>query len=188
MNLIKSLREQSSSKGHSLFISFTCSLLGSVVLGIFAQASVPLPFTPIPLSLQTLGVSLLAICLGSRGALLAVALYLLQATIGLPVLAGGIVNPFWIAKPSAGYLIGFLVSAYITGYLLEKLQPRSLLKTGCVLLCNEVIILNMGTLWLGFIVGFENAFYLGLLPFVPGALIKCSLATISERCLRWTQL
>lgn len=156
-------------------------ILGSILLGISAQIAVPLPFTPVPISLQSFCVALLAMYLGSWGAFLAVLTYLFQASLGLPVLAGGISCPFWVAKPTAGYLISFLVSSCTIGKLLEIIQPHSFFKSWGILILNETIILTLGTLWLGCIVGFDKAFYLGMLPFLPGALIKSSLATIIKR-------
>ena len=156
---------------------------GSIFLAIVSQLAVPLPFTPVPMSLQTLGVMLLAMTLGPRKAALAVAGYLTQATMGLPVLAGGIANPFWFLLPRAGYLLSFVAAAYITGTLLEKVKDRGLLKSWLILSLNEATILVGGSLWLGLFVGFDSSLALGVVPFIPGAIAKITLATTAEKPL-----
>jgi biotin transport system substrate-specific component len=159
-------------------------ILGSVFLGLMAQVAVPIPFTPVPLSLQSLGVSLLAITLGSKRAPLAVVTYLLQATCGLPVLAYGVCKPLWILFPTAGYLISFVIASYVTAALLEKQRSPSHVKTWLILSLNEGIILTIGSLWLTLFVGWNNALALGVIPFLPGALIKITAATTAYRPLK----
>lgn len=160
-------------------------IMGSIFLAVLAQFSIPLPFTPVPLSLQTLGVALLAIGLGPRKAALAVVGYLAQATFGLPVLAGGLADPLWMLTPRAGYLIGFVAAAFVTGSLLKKVKTRGLIKTWLILSLNETTILLLGSLWLAFFVGFDHALAMGVLPFIPGAIAKITLATTSEKPLKW---
>lgn len=160
-------------------------LLGSAFLGLMAQLAIQLPFTPVQLSMQSLGVALLAISLGSRKALLSVAAYLIQATVGLPVLAGGLSNPLWMVGPKMGYLIGFAMAAFIVGTFLERRQSSSFVRNWLILSLNEGIILLMGTLWLGIFVGWGEAFALGTVPFLPGALIKITIAASSIKPVKW---
>lgn len=160
-------------------------LLGAIFLGLAAKVSVPLPFTPVPMTLQSLAVALLAVSLGPKKAFFAVCTYLFQATIGMPVIAGGLSNPFWIAGPRAGYLIGFALSSYLTGLSLERIGKVSFLKTCLALSLNEGIILTVGTLWLSLFLGLENAIALGCLPFLPGAAIKISIAASLCKPIQW---
>lgn len=160
-------------------------VIGSVFLGLISQIAIPLPFTPVPITLQTLGVSLLAISLGPRKAPMAVLTYLFQATLGLPVLAGGVSNPLWMATPKAGYLVGFVFAAYLTATLIEKYKKTPLWKIWFALSANDGLILTIGACWLSFFVGFEKGFLLGFVPFIPGALVKISMAWISFRPLEW---
>lgn len=160
-------------------------LFGSVFLGLMAQLAIHLPFTPVPLSMQSLGVSLLAISLGSRKAAWSAAAYLIQATVGLPVLAAGVSNPLWMVGPNMGYLIGFVAAAFIVGRLLEQRESFSFVKNWLILSLNEGIILLMGTLWLSFFVGWEDAFALGTMPFLFGALIKITIAASSIKPIEW---
>ncbi|MBA3722251.1 MAG: biotin transporter BioY [Parachlamydiaceae bacterium] len=159
-------------------------LLGSIFLAVLAQIAIPLPFNLVPITLQTFGVSILAITLGSKKASLSVLTYLIQATCGLPVLAGGISNPFWIIGPKVGYLIGFVIAAYVVGKLIEKQKKSSFLKNFFILSLTEVIILTLGTLGLGFFIGWESAFLMGFLPFVPGAVLKICMTTTSFGVIR----
>ena len=161
--------------------------MGSVFLALMAQIAIPLPFTPVPITLQTLGVALIAIFLGPVKGPLAVLAYLFQATIGLPVLAGGVSNPLWMTSPTAGYLAGFLAASYFVSLLLEDAKRRKypLWKIWITLWANEGLILMMGLLWLAFFLGFEKAFHMGVVPFLPGAVLKVTMAAASYRPIEW---
>lgn len=160
-------------------------ILGSVFLALMAQLSIPLPFTPVPLSMQPLAVFLLAITLGSRKAPLAVIAYLMQATYGLPVLAGGLSNPAWIIGFKAGYLIGFVVVAYLVTALIEKNKKSNFFKGWLIFSFGEITLLSCGVLWLSFFVGFKKAVLFGAVPFIPGALIEITIATCYLQSSDW---
>jgi biotin transport system substrate-specific component len=174
-------------------VSFNAALqvaLGSIFLALMAQIAIPLPFSPVPITLQSLGVALLAISLGRVKAPLAVCGYLAQASIGLPVLAGGLVNPLWMIGPKAGYLLGFVLSSWIISRLLELDKTPSLdkplwIKRFIYIACGETSILCLGTLWLACFVGLPNALLMGFLPFLPGALAKITVATTAIQPIRW---
>jgi biotin transport system substrate-specific component len=148
--------------------------LGSLVLAVSAQIAAPLPFTPVPTSMQTLAVFLL-VCMQGKTAVASVALYLAQASIGLPVLAAGKINPFWLMGPTGGYLVGFLLSVYPISLLLGK-KPIWTRALAASFAC-EAMILLCGTLWLAFLMGWSKALTLGCLPFITGNLIKCVMGT-----------
>jgi len=167
-----------------LFKQVVVIILGSLFLSLTAQLSFPLPFTPIPISMQTLGIATLALVLGPYQALLAVLTYLGQATLGLPVLASGLSNPLWMFGPTAGYLMGFVLSSYVTGQLLKNRKSFSSFKIGAIFALNELIILLMGTFWLSFVLGKEQAFYIGFYPFMIGALCKITMATSGYRFIQ----
>lgn len=154
-------------------------LVGSLFLSLMAQVAVPLPFTPVPVSLQTFAVALLAITLGSKKAPIAVMLYLVQATMGFPVLALGAVNPLWMVGPKAGYLLGFVASSFVVGKLVESNSKPSLGKSWLILSLNEAITLCLGALWLSAFVGWPNTLAMGVIPFIPGALLKISAASLA---------
>jgi len=167
----------------SLFFQTIQVIMGSIFLAIMAQVAFPLPFTPVPLTLQTLGIALLALAQGKNKAALSVLAYLAQATVGLPVLAGGLANPLWMIGPRAGYLIGFAVAAYTIGLLMERSSQKSWGWTFLSLSVGEFLILSLGSLWLAVFVGIESAFYLGFLPFIANAAIKVTMACTLEKSL-----
>lgn len=158
-------------------------LTGSILLALSAQVSLPLPFTPVPLSLQTFALFIMAMTLGSKKASLAVILYLVQGSVGLPVFAGGTVNPMWLIGPKAGYLIGFVLAAYLIGKLAEANRERSLFETALILLMGELTILGCGSAWLSLFVGASNAINAGILPFIAGDFVKIVAAALSFRPL-----
>lgn len=159
-------------------------ILGSIFLALMAQVKIPLPFTVVPMSLQTLAVSLLAMSLGSFKAPFAVGTYLFQASLGLPVIAGGVSKSLWILSPTAGYLLACLLASYVVARVLEILKPKTFVKTYLILSLNEGIVLLFGSAWLSMFVGIDQAFTLGVAPFIPGALAKITVAATAYRPLQ----
>ena len=104
-------------KGQDNIIFLLQVVLGSFFMAFLSQLTVPL--NPIPMTLQTLAVFLLAMGMGGKKAALSILLYLGEASMGLPVLAGWKSNPLWFFNPSAGYLVGFPFAAFVVGFLLE---------------------------------------------------------------------
>lgn len=94
-----------------------CILFGSLFLALFSQLAIPLWFSPVPLTMQTFAVLLLGALLGSKRGPLAVALFLAEGACGLPFFAGGTAG---ISGATAGYLIGFVLCAFLVGFLLER--------------------------------------------------------------------
>lgn len=150
-------------------------VLGSLFLGCISQLSVPLQ--PVPITMQTLGVFILACLQGGKKASLSCLLYLVQASVGLPVLAGMISNPLWMVGTTAGYLAGFPIAAYIIGTLVERKETPTVLWTTFSIICGQLVLYTLGTTWLATFIGFEKAFVLGVLPFVPGAVLKIAIAS-----------
>lgn len=157
--------------------------LGSVIIALTAQLSLPLPFTPVPVILHDLAICLLALSLGARLASAAVVAYLVQASLGLPVLAGAKVMPLWILSPTAGYLLAFVPMAYFVGSCLN--QKASKLKTFIVLSLAHLGLLLSGTAVLSLHIGAAPAFYLGFLPFLIGAGLKVGAATFAQPLAAW---
>ena len=168
-------------------------IAGSLVMAALAQVSIKLPFTPVPVTGQTLGVLLVG---GSLGALLggaAILLYLAQGAVGLPFFAGGESGLEYLgfATASAGYLWGMLIAAVLIGYLAEKRWDRGVGSAIGAFLLGEIIIFTIGVLWLANAIGIPvqasgacdlasgkgcDALQLGLYPFVIGDLLKVLLA------------
>jgi biotin transport system substrate-specific component len=155
----------------------------SLVIALSAQVAFKLPFTDIPVTGQTFGVLLTGAVLGSRRGALAVGVYLMEGVANLPVFALG--NTAWtatrfgvpyIAGPTAGFLIGFPVAAYAVGLLAERGWDRSIERSAIALLIGNLLLYLPGIAWLARYVGPENAVPLGLLPFIPGDLLKLFVA------------
>lgn len=150
---------------------------GSILLALLAQCALPLPFTPIPVTLQTLGLALIACTLGSKRAFLAVAAYLVEGALGFPVFSGAMGGLGRLLGPPGGYLVGFLASAYLMGYLFERGAKNSYLPTLGTLLLGDLLVLSLGTLWLTTYLGFTTAVTVGFFPFLLGSAAKISLSS-----------
>lgn len=149
-------------------------LAGSLLMALAAQFTIPLQ--PIPITLQTFAAILLGGALGKREGALAVFLYLLQIAIGLPVAAGGIVNPLILVGPRAGYFLGMVVQAYLVGWYVEKRSHLSSGQTVGFLLLVCLIQLLLGTAVLALFLGVEAAFIYGFVPFIATETIKSAIA------------
>ncbi|MBP0443355.1 biotin transporter BioY [Roseomonas sp. SSH11] len=156
---------------------WSMALMGSAVLAASAQIS--LPMWPVPATLQTLAVLLLGALGGSRMGAAAVLLYLAEGAMGLPVFAHGTSGPAVLMGPTAGFLLGFVASAWIAG-----LAGRGALRQAGVLTIAHLAVFVPGVLWLSSFVGLEKAWMAGFLLFVPGTAVKTALAFATLRALR----
>jgi biotin transport system substrate-specific component len=141
-----------------------------------AQFAIRLPFTPVPISGQTFAVLLCGAALGSRRGAAAQLLYLALGCVGLPVYAAGAAGlPH---GPSGGYLFGFIAAAYVVGKLVECGWDRRLRTAALAMLAGNCVLYLFGLPWLALFVGgpLSKVLALGLLPFIPGDLIKLGLA------------
>ncbi len=153
---------------------------GSLVMAALAQISIKLPFTPVPVTGQTLGVLLVA---GSLGAVLGGAsmlLYLAEGALGLPFFAEGEsgIDRLGFATASAGYLWGFVIAAVLIGYLAQKRWDRGVGSAIGAFLLGEIVIFTIGVGWLAQAIDVSvlKAMELGLYPFVVGDILKILLA------------
>lgn len=154
------------------------AVAGTVLLT--ASAKVQIPFYPVPMTMQTFVVVLMGPLLGWRLAGATVLLYLLQGAAGLPVFAGtperGI-GLAYMAGPTGGYLVGFVLAAATVGVLAERGWDRRIPTTLAAMALGTAIIFACGVLWLGALVGWsEPVLALGVTPFLPGAAFKIALA------------
>ena len=154
-------------------------VMGSLLVALAAQVTIPLPFSPVPITGQTFAVLLAAALLGGRGGAAALLLYLAEGAVGLPVFAGGLGGPAVLLGPTAGYLYGFVVAAFVVGRLCERGWDRRFRSAAAAMLLGNAIIYGFGLPWLATFVGVENVLTLGLLPFIPGDLFKLALAALS---------
>jgi biotin transport system substrate-specific component len=152
-------------------------ITGSLFLALMAQLSVPLPFSPVPITGQTLGVLLVGALLGSWRGASAVGLYLLEGAMGFPVFAGGSFGFMILMGPTGGYLMGFVLGAWVIGFLCEKKWDRNIKTALAAFILGQTIIFALGLFWLSFFVGTKSVLLFGFWPFLPGAVYKTFLAT-----------
>ena len=149
----------------------------SLLIALSAQVVVPLPWTPVPVTLQTFAVLLTGALLGSRLGALAVFAYLLEGAAGLPFFSagrGGAAHLFF--APTAGYLLAYPVAAFVTGWLAERGWDRRYLSAAAAMALGSAVVLSGG--WLGLLRFFApaQAFALGVAPFLLGDVVKIALA------------
>jgi biotin transport system substrate-specific component len=162
----------------------TITLAGSLLIALTAQIYIPLPFSPVPLTGQTLGVLLVGTVLGGMRGSLAVLTYLAEGASGLPVFAGGAMGVGVFFGPTAGYLLGFVPAAYLTGRLAEFGFDKRVWTMALAMLLGTLLILLLGASWLSWFVGGSNALQMGVFPFLPGDVIKISVAALALPALR----
>lgn len=164
-------------------------ILGSLVVAALAQLSVRLPFTPVPVTGQTLAVLLVGASLGSIRGAASLLLYLAEGAAGLPVFAEGRAGVGFLvtADPlytTGGYLWGFVFAAFVVGFLAERNWDKRVSSAIGAMLMGEVIIFAFGLVWLAAALGvplqapgttFNDALEFGLYPFVLGEVAKLLL-------------
>lgn len=154
--------------------TLTKTLMGSLFIALCAQISIPLPFTPVPLTCQTLSILFLGATLGSKQAMGCTILYLLEIFGGMPVLAGGLANSYAFAGPRAGYLFAMPILAYIAG--MTSIRKASLYNF-VLLFSGSLLLLALGSCLLANFVGWNHAFPMGFFPFIPGDALKALFVT-----------
>lgn len=155
------------------------AVAGSILLTISAKINVP--FYPVPVTMQTLAVLVIGMAFGWRLGSATVILYLAQGAMGLPVFAGtpekGI-GLAYMAGPTGGYLVGFVLAAALVGYLAERGWDRSYLMTGIAQFLGTVMLFVPGLVWLGILFGWDQPILeWGFYPFIYGAILKIALGT-----------
>ena len=146
-------------------------------VALTAQIRIPLSFTPVPITGQTLGILLTGSVIGMRRGALALALYLVWGAIGLPVFAGGVSGTSHFMGSTGGYLLAYPLAAAIVGYLAERGWDRIPSRLAAMLVLGNLSIYVPGVLWLAcFVGGIAPAIWLGFVPFIIGDGIKILLA------------
>ena len=157
-------------------------VLGAAAIAVAARVEIPLG--PVPLSLQTYAVLLIAALYGGRLGLITIAVYLSAAAIGLPVLAGGASGVDRLFGPTAGYLVGFAVAATLIGRAAERgATVGGWLRPTAWMMLGHAVILSLGTAWLATTLGIGEAILNGLAPFLAPAAVKSLLVVASIRGL-----
>ncbi len=148
---------------------------GAVAIVLGAQVAIPLPGTPVPLTLQTLAVVLVGFTLGMRRGLAAVATYLMAGAVGAPVFAGfSSLASLW--GPTSGYLLGFIPAVLLCGYATDRGVTHPLARFVLAAVAQAIIIV-LGSVILSTFVGWHQVWAMGVAWFLVGDVVKSALAT-----------
>jgi biotin transport system substrate-specific component len=149
--------------------------LGTALLTMSAKINLPLPY--VPMTLQTLVVLMIGAAYGWRLGTTTVLAYLAEGAIGFPVFAGPVGGLAPLFGPTAGYLAGFVIAAFTTGWLSERGWDRSVPLLFVAMAAGHIVILGCGFAWLAFgmKLGVEKAWLVGIAPFIAASLIKNAL-------------
>ena len=161
---------------------------GAIVIGaslfvaLCARVTLPLPFTPVPLTLQNFGVLLVGLTLGSRRGFAALALYLAEGAAGMPVFSpmgpGGLAQ---LLGPTGGFLMAYPFVAGLAGWIMEQGQ-RTFARAAIAGLLAEIVLFAGGIGWLAILThSFAQALRFGLYWFVFAEIIKILLAAAAAR-------
>lgn len=169
---------------YSLFYYIGLTFLGALVLA--ASAQIQLPLKPVPVTLQSFAVVLLAMSMGWRLGLASCLSYLGLGMMGLPVFAGFFAGSAYLLGPTGGYLVAFPLAVLASGWLAQKGAGKHLFSSFLVAALGLAIILVVGTLYLSTFVGVQHALQLGVQPFILDAILKAvMIAVIVPRVWRF---
>jgi biotin transport system substrate-specific component len=147
----------------------------SLLIAISAQVAIPLPFTPVPLTLQPLAVIFVGVALGSRRGAAAAALYLIEGFSGLPVFAQGHGGPAMLFAPTAGFLYSYPFAAWLAGFVSERGWGSSIVRAISGMLLALGVIYLGGWSWFAAVYNSETAFAMTVAPFVLADIVKVAI-------------
>ena len=158
--------------------------LMAALTAVGAMISIPLPLSPVPISLQTMFVLLAGLILGPKGGACAMLLYITAGCLGLPVFTGGKAGLAAFLGPTGGFIVGFVPAAIVCGFARStpvKSYPVILIYCAVA----TAITLACGTAQLAFLlkISLGKALAVGVVPFLPGAAVKCLGAAFIYRFL-----
>ena len=191
MQLIKNISSNQLIK--KIFLVF----IGSILLAI--SSKIKIPFYPVPMTMQTFVVVLIGMLYGWKLGVFTVTLYLFEGAIGLPVFAGtpekGI-GLIYFTGPTMGYLMGFLLAVFISGYFYPKIKTSEQneenlfgkliisVKFFMLFVASMLSIYILGIIWLSNFVGWEKVLVLGVYPFVLAEMFKISILTVLAKLVK----
>ncbi|QKS17417.1 biotin transporter BioY [Curtobacterium sp. Csp2] len=156
---------------HSKLVDAALVLSGTALIVLAALVTIPLPFTPVPVTMSTLAVMAVGAVLGSGRGAISAALYLVIGAAGAPVFASGHSG---VALPTFGYIVGFVVAAAVVGQLARRRADRHVLTTVLLGAFGTIVIYAFGVPWLAISLGVsvQQAILLGVVPFLIGDALK----------------
>lgn len=151
----------------------TLTALMAAVLCVLGPLSVPLPFSPVPVSLTMVGIYLAVYAVGMWRGTAAVLVYLLLGLVGLPVFSGFAGGPSKLLGPTGGYLIGFLFTALVSGFVIDRFWKNRLV-SAAGMAAGIATAYVFGTAWLAYVAGmtFGEALAAGVIPYIGFDLVK----------------
>jgi biotin transport system substrate-specific component len=161
-------------------------VLASLMAALTAVgAYVHVPIGPVPIVLSTFFVILSGLLLGSRWGPASMGLYLLVGAIGMPVFAGGKGGLAHFIGPTGGYLFGYVLASWITGFISER-SPGLLMLDVLAVLLGSLVIYGSGIPWLKLVtqMSWIKTLTAGMIPFLIGDAVKASVAIILARSVR----
>ncbi|GAA2173246.1 biotin transporter BioY [Agrococcus versicolor] len=149
---------------------------GVAVTAVLAQVAIPL--WPVPITGQTLAVLLVGASLGAVRGAASLAAYALLGVAGLPIFSDQTSGLAVLAGPTGGYIVGFVIAAALTGWLAERRWDRRFLGAAVAMTAGTLVTFAVGLPWLAFATGgsLEQVLAWGLLPFIPGGIVKALVA------------
>ena len=177
--LVGAVWPEQASAGQRAARGLLVALVGSAVMALSAKLSVP--FYPVPVTRPPRGGRLTAPALGRRRAAAAMALYLVEGVLGLPVFAGTPALGSGIAYmmgPTGGYLLGYVPAAAAVGFFAERGADRSVPRLLGAMALGHAILFATGYGWLAHLIGTRAALVGGVLPFILGTVVKTLLGAL----------
>lgn len=168
----------------SLYVCALRCILCSLLISIAAPLAIPLPFCPVPIVLQVQLCLFFATIYGAKEGLSIVLLFLLQGVLGAPVFSGGYSGIVSLLGPNGGYLIGYALGAFCTGKWVETYRKQSVL----AMILGNCIVYIMGAIHLSNFISWQQAWLLGVLPYVPLDFAKIVLLAKYRERLRAPRL
>jgi len=162
-------------------------LVGATLfVALCARITIPLPFTPVPLTVQNFAVLLVGLMLGSRSGFAALALYLVEGAVGMPVFSptgpGGIAQ---LLGPTGGFLLAYPLVAWLVGYVMER-GRKSFIRAAVAGFLGEIVLFMGGLTWLAILThSVMQAFRWGLYWFIFAEIIKVMIA--AGIAARWSR-
>lgn len=161
--------------------AWTVFTMALAIALLTASSWISVPMYPVPMTMQTFAVTLIGALFGWRLGALTVMLWLAQAAVGLPLLAGGAGGLAPFAGPTAGYLIAFPLAAALVGWLVESGAGRRLIPAFAAMLAGNLLVLALGGVWLAVLSDTATALAAGVTPFLLGAALKSALGAATLR-------
>lgn len=171
---------------NSTLVRAAAMALFAALTALTARITIPLPFTPVPITLQVMIVLLAGLTLGAKDGALSQIIYIVSIAVGLPLDANGL-GAAAFASPTAGYLVGFIMGAFVAGYLAERGLNRNRALRWLAGIAGASVIYFIGTAWLThlFLGGdWARGWALGVAPFIVIDLVKALVASAAAEGAR----